>query len=101
MALTVRTLLSQSAPYASSDFIAGLSAAGVAVDAPVPMKDASFTGSVALADLVATIKEMGGHLARGEKIQAIKVLRALTNLGLKETKDLIDLFPVKPYSPPY
>jgi len=29
-------------------------------------------------------------MARGKKVQAIKIVRALTNLGLKEAKDLVE-----------
>src|SRR5581483_3559733 len=35
----------------------------------------------------------GGAAAGGQKIQVIKVVRAVTGLGLKEAKDLVDSAP--------
>jgi len=100
---TIRSIISQSAPYASSDFINGLSAAGIAVDAPVPMKPDGNERQVPVmttALLIETFKDIGEFLRTNQKIQAIKVLRERTGLGLKETKDIIDIFP-SAARPPY
>ena len=44
---------------------------------------------------VEIIAIIGRCLANGQKINAIKELRAHSQLGLKDAKDIIDLFPIK------
>ena len=44
--------------------------------------------------------EVAALLARGNKIEAIKRVRALTGLGLKEAKDYVESIPAGPPLPP-
>src|SRR6266516_224689 len=61
-------------------------AAPVAVAAPAPGGDGAAVEEKTSFDVVLT--EAGG-----QKIQVIKVVRAVTGLGLKEAKDLVDSAP--------
>lgn len=45
------------------------------------------------------ISEMMAYIKQGKKIQAIKVLREQTALGLKEAKDIVDLIDKNMYLP--
>ncbi len=64
---------------------------GVSAAAPIAMAGAVAAGGAAAApaeektEFKVTLKAAGD-----KKIQVIKVVRALTNLGLKEAKDLVD-----------
>jgi len=93
MSATVRSIVNHFNSY-PADFLAGLSAAGVNVDAPVPMKDSTPAAApMTTALMVDTFKVVAEYLRTNQKIQAIKVMRERTGLGLKEAKDIIDLFP--------
>ena len=68
---------------------------GVTAAAPVAVAAA---GSPAAGDGVAAVEEQTEFAvvltgAGEKKIQVIKVVRAITNLGLKEAKDLVDAAP--------
>jgi large subunit ribosomal protein L7/L12 len=64
-------------------------AAPVAVAAP----DAAAAGDGAAATEEKTSFDVVLSAAGGQKIQVIKVVRAITGLGLKEAKDLVDSAP--------
>jgi len=68
---------------------------GVTAAAPVAVAAAPATGGAAPAEVVEEKTEFTVVLksAGEKKIQVIKVVRALTNLGLKEAKDLVDNAP--------
>ncbi len=67
---------------------------GVSAQAPVAM--AAGAGAPATAEEVEEEKDVFDVIlseAGSQKIQVIKVVRSLTNLGLKEAKDLVDNAP--------
>jgi large subunit ribosomal protein L7/L12 len=68
---------------------------GVTAAAPVAMAAAPVAGNAAPAEVAEEKTEFTVVLksAGEKKIQVIKVVRALTNLGLKEAKDLVDNAP--------
>ena len=61
---------------------------GVSAAAPVMMGGAAPAAEEEKTSFTVVIKEVGGN-----KIQVIKAVRGLTNLGLKEAKDLVDKGP--------
>jgi len=63
----------------------GVSAAPVAVAGPATAGAAASAPAEEKTDFTVTLKTSGD-----KKIQVIKVVRALTSLGLKEAKDLVD-----------
>ena len=68
---------------------------GVTAAAPVAVAAGPAAGAGATAEAVEEQTEFDAVLTSiGEKkIQVIKVVRAITSLGLKEAKDLVDSFP--------
>jgi large subunit ribosomal protein L7/L12 len=67
---------------------------GITAAAPVAVA----AGAVAAGDGAAAVEEKTAfdvvlNAAGGQKIQVIKVVRAVTGLGLKEAKDLVDSAP--------
>jgi large subunit ribosomal protein L7/L12 len=68
---------------------------GVTAAAPVAMAAAPLAGGAAPAEAAEEKTEFAVVLksAGEKKIQVIKVVRALTSLGLKEAKDLVDNAP--------
>jgi len=63
----------------------GVSAAPVAVAGPAAATAGAAAAAVEKTEFTVTLKSSGD-----KKIQVIKVVRALTGLGLKEAKDLVD-----------
>ncbi len=66
---------------------------GVSAQAAMPLMTVAPSGAPAAAqeektEFTVTLKEVGA-----DKIKVIKVLREVTNLGLKEAKDLVDKAP--------
>ncbi len=56
----------------------------------VPARTSSMLGAPPPSERRATDDEIHALLARGQKIQAIKRVRAVTGMGLKEAKDYVD-----------
>jgi ribosomal protein L7/L12 len=93
---SIRSILDSA--QVSLAFIDGLNVMGVNLAAPVPMVEATPEPSKYVAGLI----RAGQYASNGEKILAIKEIRALFGTGLKESKDIVDAFcPPKPYPPPY
>ena len=63
----------------------GVKAAPVAVAAPAGAAAAAAAPAAEQTEFTVTLKEAGGN-----KIGVIKAVREVTNLGLKEAKDLVD-----------
>ena len=63
---------------------------GITAAAPVAVAAAGGGGAPAAADEEKTSFDVVLTEAGGQKIQVIKVVRAVTGLGLKEAKDLVD-----------
>jgi large subunit ribosomal protein L7/L12 len=66
---------------------------GITAAAPVAVAAAGAGGAAAPADEEKTSFDVVLTEAGGQKIQVIKVVRAITGLGLKEAKDLVDSAP--------
>jgi large subunit ribosomal protein L7/L12 len=68
---------------------------GVTIAAPVAAAPAGGAGGAGAAPAVEEQTEFTGMLVSGgdKKIQVIKEVRAITNLGLKEAKDLVESAP--------
>jgi len=66
----------------------GVSAAAAAVSVAGPVAAAASEEAVEKTEFDVVLKEVGP-----EKIKVIKVVRELTNLGLKEAKDVVDSVP--------
>ena len=66
---------------------------GVTAAAPVVMGGAAAAGAAPAAAEEKTTFDVFLKSAGNNKIQVIKVVRAATNLGLKEAKDLVDKAP--------
>ncbi len=60
---------------------------------PVPVSEPSAGSSMTMAAADSVVRAMA---ARGEKIQAIKMVREMTGLGLKEAKDYVESLPDAP-----
>ena len=98
---TVRRLLENTMPTGAHDTLLGLKMGGIDIDAPLPViQDGPAFGvptPVLTSQVVANaIRDIGLAMKSGQVIQAIKVMRSTTGLGLKESKDIIDLFPRPP-----
>ena len=63
---------------------------GITAAAPVAVAAAGGAGAAAPAEEEKTSFDVVLTEAGGQKIQVIKVVRAITGLGLKEAKDLVD-----------
>ena len=77
-------------------YLDGLAACGIDLDAPAPLTPARRDGPD-VSPIVAGLLKVAEYARTHQKISAIKELRALFGLGLKESKDIIDAF----YPPPY
>jgi large subunit ribosomal protein L7/L12 len=66
---------------------------GITAAAPVAVAAAGAAGDGAAAVEEKTAFDVVLTAAGGQKIQVIKVVRAVTGLGLKEAKDLVDAAP--------
>jgi len=66
---------------------------GITAAAPVAVAAAAGGGAAAPAEEEKTAFDVVLTAAGGQKIQVIKVVRAITGLGLKEAKDLVDSAP--------
>jgi large subunit ribosomal protein L7/L12 len=66
---------------------------GITAAAPVAVAAAGAGGAAAPAEEEKTAFDVVLTAAGGQKIQVIKVVRAITGLGLKEAKDLVDSAP--------
>jgi large subunit ribosomal protein L7/L12 len=66
---------------------------GVTAAAPMAVAAPAAAGDGAAAEEEQTAFDVVLTAAGGQKIQVIKVVRALTGLGLKEAKDLVDSAP--------
>ena len=66
---------------------------GVTAAAPMAMAAAPAAGDGAAAAEEKTSFDVVLNAAGGQKIQVIKVVRAITGLGLKEAKDVVDSAP--------
>jgi len=66
---------------------------GITAAAPVAVAAAGAGGAAAPAEEEKTAFDVVLTEAGGQKIQVIKVVRAITGLGLKEAKDLVDSAP--------
>ena len=66
---------------------------GITAAAPVAVAAAGAAGDGAAAVEEKTAFDVVLEAAGGQKIQVIKVVRAITGLGLKEAKDLVDSAP--------
>jgi large subunit ribosomal protein L7/L12 len=66
---------------------------GITAAAPVAVAAAGAPGAAAPAEEEKTSFDVVLTEAGGQKIQVIKVVRAITGLGLKEAKDLVDSAP--------
>src|SRR5438874_3137663 len=66
---------------------------GIAAAAPVAVAAAGGGAAPAAAEEEKTSFDVVLTAAGGQKIQVIKVVRAVTGLGLKEAKDLVDSAP--------
>jgi large subunit ribosomal protein L7/L12 len=66
---------------------------GVTAAAPMAVAAPAAAGDGAAAEEEKTAFDVVLTAAGGQKIQVIKVVRALTGLGLKEAKDLVDSAP--------
>jgi large subunit ribosomal protein L7/L12 len=66
---------------------------GISAAAPVAVAAAAAPGAPAAAEEEKTSFDVVLTGAGGQKIQVIKVVRAVTGLGLKEAKDLVDSAP--------
>src|SRR5262249_7784726 len=60
----------------------------VKVDAKAPVRDLGLMATIRYAQ--ETTQEVQKLVAKGRKVEAIKVLREKSGLGLKEAKDLVD-----------
>jgi len=92
----VLTYLEKATMLEISDLIKDIeSKFGVTAAAPVAMTAAPQAGGAATAEAAEEKTEFAVVLksAGEKKIQVIKVVRALTSLGLKEAKDLVDNAP--------
>ncbi|SRR6266540_4367884 len=66
---------------------------GVTAAAPIAVAAPAAGGDGAAAEEEKTAFDVVLNAAGGQKIQVIKVVRAITGLGLKEAKDLVDSAP--------
>jgi large subunit ribosomal protein L7/L12 len=66
---------------------------GVTAAAPIAVAAPAAGGDGAAAEEEKTSFDVVLNAAGGQKIQVIKVVRAITGLGLKEAKDLVDSAP--------
>ncbi len=89
---SIRTTLDMAG--ASIAFMDALALMGADLSARLPIVGAGPEPSAIVAGLI----QVGKHVHDNNKIQAIKALRDLFNLSLKESKDIIDAFiPPIPY----
>lgn len=71
-----------------TEVVAAEQADRTTVDAKAPVRDAGLVATIRHAQ--ETTQEVQKLVAKGRKIEAIKILREKSGLGLKEAKDLVD-----------